>query len=118
MKNKVYEGNSISFVAGAAITSGDGLCFGQLPCVATKSAAIGETVTAETTGVFTLSVQSVTVAINNGDRIYFNNAATPKFNNTVAGGIAYGIACDDSKAPGAVLLAIGETGVIPVRLLS
>lgn len=119
MLNKVQEGCSVTFLTSAIVTSGDPLLFGTLPCVANIGAASGTTVTAETEGVFLLSVKGIdaggNLVINNGDKIYFTAGDTPKL-SVKASGTFFGYAYDDTKAVGTSVVTSGATATIAVLL--
>ena len=55
MKNYVQPGNTISLTAPYAVASGDGLLVGSIFGVASRTAALGETVESTLVGVFDLT---------------------------------------------------------------
>ncbi|MFN8828870.1 MAG: DUF2190 family protein [Labrys sp. (in: a-proteobacteria)] len=81
MKNYVQPGNTITLTAPYAVTSGDGLLVGSIFGVATRTAALGETVETTLVGVFDLTkVGSQAWAA--GAKVYWDN--TNKRCTTVA----------------------------------
>lgn len=90
MKNLVRNGKT--FIVPGPVASGDPVAVGQLSGVASASAETGETVAAEKSGVYSLSVAAVGTDIVAGDEIYYHAAGDPKLNNTSASGVLFGYA--------------------------
>ena len=80
MKNFKYSGQSFSFVAVAAISSGDVVVKGEYVGVAVADAAIGQEVECQRTGVVELQGDAVTVV--QGEKAYYDSGLV---SNVVAG---------------------------------
>lgn len=83
MKNFVSQGNTLTFTAGANLTSGQGVLIGSLFGVVAESAASGEQAVANLTGVYDLP-KTASQAWTVGAPIYW--AATPGECTTVPTG--------------------------------
>jgi len=81
MQNYICDGERITVVAGAAVTSGDLIFVGAKAAVVVTSAAIGATFAAQTEGVFELA--KAAGAITQGQLLYFD--ATNKVLTTTSG---------------------------------
>lgn len=73
-KSYVQEGDTLDYVAGSAISSGDIVVIGNLVCVALADIANGATGSVKCTGVFDLPKK--TGAINVGDLIDYDLSTT------------------------------------------
>jgi len=99
MKNFIQPGYSMEIVAGAALASGEGVLTNDTFGVATKAAAIGESVIVDLKGVFELP--KAAVAISQGAKVYWDNAAKNITNvamgNTLVGVAHVGALLGDAK---------------------
>lgn len=73
MKNFKYSGQVFTYVAVAAVASGDLIIKGELVGVATKDAAIGEEVECQRTGVVELPKQAA-LAVVQGEKAYWDGS--------------------------------------------
>lgn len=87
MKNYVQRGDVITATAPANVTSGDGVLVGLLFGVATRTVLSGAPVELQTEGVVTLP--KATGAINEGVRVFWDNAAK-NVTTTTAGNMCIG----------------------------
>lgn len=120
MQNKVQEGKSLTFLAAGAVASGAPVALGQIVGIATiAAAAANDVITVETEGVFSVTANGVdgvgNSAIANGDKLFFVSADAIKISKK-ATGIEAGIAYDDTKQPGATIIAAGASGTVNIRL--
>ena len=100
MKNYIQEGEHITIVATAAVTSGQGVLAGSLFGVATADAVIGQPVAIKRRGVFTLpktNAEAWTV----GAKVYWSSA-TGALTTTSAGNTLVGVAVEAAANPSAI----------------
>lgn len=74
MKNFVQPGENITITATAAASSGDGVLVGSLFGIASTDAAIGDSLTLATRGVYSMPKPSTDV-LAVGDPVYWDDAA-------------------------------------------
>jgi predicted RecA/RadA family phage recombinase len=113
--NKRFErGDQLSLVVTnpASPVSGDPVRFGQIVGVATTDERTDGTTSVDFAGVYALSVKAEDNAGNSavalGDRLYYEDAATPKINKDNVAGVFAGFALET--------ITSGSTATIQVRL--
>jgi predicted RecA/RadA family phage recombinase len=89
-QNYVQSGATIDVVLAAAITVGDVLVIGNMSGVALKSGAIGDTISVQLEGVFTLKKKAPLV-ITAGDICYWDDTLN-EVTKTSAGAFPLGLA--------------------------
>lgn len=109
MNNFGQHGETLSFVALAAIASGAGLLVGAVFGVTTNAAAAGETVHIKRRGIYTLPALSTDV-ITAGAKLYWDNTnarlTTTATSNTLVG------AATAAKASGVATVTVLLDGCI------
>ena len=111
MQNYIAPGDVLTVVAAAAIVSGQGLLVGDMLTVAAGSAAIGESVSVITEGVFTLPkrTNASTAAILQGAAVYWDNTAKVIDNTSNTGA--------NKLAGYAYVAAVSTAATVQVRLI-
>lgn len=123
---KVYEGHHLPLPVGVGKLSGDPVVVGKLAGVCEINADASGMATVDLSGaVYALSVGGVVAggtngAVNVGDTVYYQSAATPKINANSTGGIEFGTIVGTvfpySTAIGQQAVASGGTATVHVKL--
>lgn len=107
MKNYVQPGNTITLTAPYAVAPGDGLLVGSIFGVASRTAALGETVEAALVGVFDLTKVG-SQAWTAGTKVYWDNTnkrcTTVATDNTLIGVATEAVASGAGDVVGRVRL--------------
>lgn len=103
MKNYVQDGDTVTFVAPYAVTSGQGALVGSLFGIANNDVASGAEGEFDTEGVFDVTALSTDTAAQ-GAKLYWDNA-NRRLTTTSAGNTLVGVAVA-AKAAGAVTARI------------
>lgn len=107
MKNFVSQGNTLTFLAAAALTSGQGVLNGSLFGVVAEDAALGEQAVANLTGVYDLP-KAASQAWTVGALIYWDDAAdvctTVATANTLIGAAVLAVGSGATETTGRVRL--------------
>lgn len=117
MKNFIQEGDRIEIVATAAVSSGDLVFAGNIPCVALTGAAEGEIFVAQTKGVFEIPKDSN--AMGQGIPLYWddtNNRATATATGNKFIGFSFDAALAGDSTVTSFLIGASETTPVAAKV--